>query len=191
MKNKKTLIVLAAVLVLLLIAAAAAYPKLAKQVQPSAPTDAAKDAAGETAPADADPAPDFTVYDAAGNEVKLSDFKGKPVIVNFWASWCPPCKAELPYFEAAYQQYGDRIVFLMVDLADGNSETQESGARYVSESGYTFPVYFDLSGSASGAYQLYSIPQTVAVDENGKITFSQIGSLPEDTVLQLASGLAN
>ena len=190
MKNKKTFLVIAAVLAVLLIAAAVAYPKLAQKVQPAAPTDAATDDAGETA-ADADPAPEFTVYDAQGNEVKLSDFRGRPVIVNFWASWCPPCKAELPYFEAAYQQYGDRIVFLMVDLADGSSETQESGARYVTESGYTFPVYFDLSGSASNAYQLYSIPQTVAVDADGNITFSQIGSLPEETVMRIASELAD
>ena len=187
MSKRTKWIVLAALLAVLLIAAGVAYPKLAQKVQPAAPTDAADGTSDEAA----DPAPDFTVYDADGNEVKLSDFKGKPVIVNFWASWCPPCKAELPYFEAAYQQYGDKIEFLMVDLADGGTETQESGARYIAESGYTFPVYFDLSGSASNAYQLYSIPQTVAVDANGNITFSQIGSLPENTVMQLASGLAN
>ena len=186
MSKKIKWIVLAAVLVALLVAAGVAYPKLAEKVQPTAPTDASDGTADEAA----DPAPDFTVYDADGNEVRLSDFKGKPVIVNFWASWCPPCKAELPYFESAYLQYGDQIVFLMVDLADGGTETQESGARYIEESGYTFPVYFDLSGSASNAYQLYSIPQTVAVDAEGNITFSQIGSLPEETVLRIASDLA-
>jgi thiol-disulfide isomerase/thioredoxin len=181
--NRKTFLrVCALALALLIVSALVILPGCSGGNEPQSQ---APDTASEGA------APDFTVYDANGNEVKLSDFRGRPVIVNFWASWCPPCKAELPYFEAAYQQYGDKIVFLMVDLADGNSETQESGARYVAEIGYTFPVYFDLSGSAINAYELHSIPQTVAVDAEGNINFSQIGSLPEETVMRIASELTD
>ena len=76
-------------------------------------------------------APDFTVYDAGGMPVKLSDYLGKPVIVNFWASWCGPCKSEMPEFEEAFKQYGDRIQFMMINLTFG-SET-ESSAKSLSE----------------------------------------------------------
>ena len=69
-------------------------------------------------------APDFVVYDAEGNEVKLSDFIGKKVILNFWASWCPPCMAELIYFEKKYQEYGDQIQFLMVNLTSNDTKEE-------------------------------------------------------------------
>ena len=69
----------------------------------------------ETAPQDV--APDFTVTDADGNAVKLSDFRGKGVVLNFWASWCGPCKSEMPHFQTAYEQYGDEVHFLMVNMS--------------------------------------------------------------------------
>ena len=76
-------------------------------------------------------APDFTVLDASGNEVHLSDFVGKPVVLNFWASWCPPCKSEMPDFEAVYQACGNDVQFLMVNLTDGNQETLTSAKAYI------------------------------------------------------------
>ena len=84
-------------------------------------------------------ATDFTMTDRDGKEVSLSDYAGKPVIVNFWATWCGPCKEELPYFEEAYEKYGEQIQFLMVDLSDGYAETPENAIAFAEEHGY--PVY--------------------------------------------------
>lgn len=114
-------------------------------------------------------APDFTVYDADGNPVKLSDMEGKPVVVNFWASWCPPCKAEMPDFEAMYKKYGDRVVFMMVNMTDGMQETREQGLKHVQDHGYTFPVYFDLDMDAAYTYYVTTLPQTYFITADGDL----------------------
>lgn len=114
-------------------------------------------------------APDFTVYDGEGNSVSLSDFLGKPVIVNFWATWCGYCKQEMPDFQKMYDQYGEQIVFLMVNLTDEN-ETQQKAEEYIQREGYTFPVYFDLEQDAAYTYYLTSLPTTLVVDEEGSVS---------------------
>ena len=112
-------------------------------------------------------APDFEVFDLAGNAVKLSDFQGKPVVVNFWASWCGPCKSEMPDFEEMYQQYGDEVHFLMVNMTDGSRETVEVASEFIAEQGYTFPVYYDTEYSAAITYGVTSIPATYFIDAQG------------------------
>ena len=115
--------------------------------------------------------PDFTVMDASGKEVKLSDFRGKPTVVNFWASWCGPCKSEMPDFDAVYQEMGDEIHFLMVNMTDGGQETLAGAQKFIADSGYTFPVYYDTQYSAaifgrtvtSGKVVLHSHLDTVCV----------------------------
>ncbi|MBQ4347432.1 MAG: TlpA family protein disulfide reductase, partial [Firmicutes bacterium] len=87
-------------------------------------------------------APDFTVYDSEGNAVMLSDFIGKPIVLNFWASWCGPCKMEMPEFNEAYAELGEDIQFLMVNVTTGR-ETQESASAFIEENGYSFPVFYD------------------------------------------------
>ena len=93
-------------------------------------------------------APDFTVINNNGDEVKLSDYIGKLVVVNFWATWCGPCASELPAFDNAYEKYKDEVEFLMVNLTDGYSETVDKVKKYVKDNGYTFPVYYDTKYSA-------------------------------------------
>lgn len=112
-------------------------------------------------------APDFEVFDLDGNAVKLSDFQGKPVIVNFWASWCGPCKSEMPDFEEMYQQYDEEIHFVMVNMTDGSRETVEVASEFISEQGYTFPVYYDTEYSAAITYWVTSIPATYFIDAQG------------------------
>lgn len=128
--------------------------------------------------------PDFTVYDAEGNPVKLSDMRGKPVVVNFWASWCSPCKQEMPDFQAAYETYGDQILFMMVNLTGGNNETKESAQAHVSSNGFTFPVYFDLEQSAAMAYNTVSIPATYFYDADGYLIANATGMISADTLQQ-------
>lgn len=130
-----------------------------------------------------DPAPDFTVTDVNGNSVSLSESYGKPMILNFWATWCPPCRNELPHFNAAYREYGDRINFMMIDLTDGYSETVDGVKDFVAENGYVFPVYFDLAYSAQSAYPSDYIPVTVFIRADGSILDQVVGSMDEATLL--------
>lgn len=129
-------------------------------------------------------APDFEVLDAEGNPVHLTDFRGKPVIMNFWATWCPPCKLELPDFDHLAQEYADDIVFLMINLTDGGRDTIEGVQAFMAEMGYTFPVYYDTEYSASMAYGASSIPMTVLVDPQGALVGYAIGALSEPILRQ-------
>ncbi|MBR0598486.1 TlpA family protein disulfide reductase [Sinanaerobacter chloroacetimidivorans] len=128
-------------------------------------------------------APDFTVYDAQGNEVRLSDFKGKPVVLNFWASWCPPCKGEMPHFNEVYADEKDNVVFIMVDMVDGQRETQKKGQQYVGDQGFDLPVYFYNQQQAAATYGISSIPTTVFIDKDGNIVTGYQGAIDKETLL--------
>ena len=147
----------------------------------SAPSDTAEN--GETA---ADTAPDFTMLDMEGNEVKLSDFFGTPIVLNFWASWCPPCKAELPDFEEACKRYEGKVTFLMVNLTDGQRETVEVAKSYIASQGYTFPVYFDTNYEAAYVYGVSSIPQTYFINADGSLEARATGMI---SAAQLEKGI--
>ena len=140
------------------------------------------DSASDQEESETDPAPDFTVYDAEENEVHLSDFRGTPVVLNFWASWCGPCASEMPDLNEAYLNYGDAVQFLMVDLADGYQETPEAAQKFIAQNGYEFPVFFDTTGSAAYAYLVMSIPATYFIDENGVVASHAYGAMTADTL---------
>ena len=120
---------------------------------------------------------DFTFYDMNKKEVKLSDFSGKPVVINFWATWCPSCISELPFFQSAYETHKDDIQFIMLNLTDGERETQKSVEEYISENEYTFPVFMDIKGEGANTYGIYTIPQTMFIDKDSNIIYNHTGAM--------------
>ncbi len=172
MKKFTKLILICLILLALILGGFFLYPFLAERYQPEQPADTAR----EDRPA----AVDFTVQDAAGEEVSLSDFFGQPIVLNFWASWCGPCLSELPAFAEAYAEHGDEICFLMVDLTDGQRETVEQVEGFLRENDYDLPVYFDTGLGGVLAYGVSSIPLTVFIDRDGNILAQQLGAMPAE-----------
>lgn len=129
-------------------------------------------------------ATNFTVYTADGEKVRMLDYKGKPIVVNFWATWCGPCKVELPAFEDLYQQYGEQVQFMMVNLTDGLQEKKEDVQGFVSSRKYTFPVFFDTQQTAYDLYNLQNIPKTIFVDKNGNLIYSHTGAMSKSLIEQ-------
>lgn len=128
--------------------------------------------------------PDFTVYDLDGNAVSLYDCLGKPVVLNFWATWCGPCQSEMPAFDKMYQKYNDKVTFLMVNVTDGSRDTVDNVTAFYKNSGYTFPIYFDTTLEASMTYGAYSIPVTFFIDPEGNLLYNHMGAISEDILAQ-------
>ena len=129
-------------------------------------------------------APDFTVYDSNGNAVKLSDYFGKPIVLNFWASWCPPCKMEMPDFNEMYKEKGTEYQFLMVNLTDNSRETVETAKSFIDSTGYEFPVFFDKDIDAAYKYNTYSIPVTYFITKDGYMAAYAQGAIDKETLLK-------
>ena len=129
-------------------------------------------------------APDFTVYDLEGNAHKLSDFLGKPVLLNFWASWCGPCQMEMPDFQKFYETYGGQVHFVIVNLTDGQQETVESASAFIAEKGYTFPVYYDTDVDAAMKYGVSAVPVSYFIDAEGYFVAWAQGALSSDMLQQ-------
>ena len=127
-------------------------------------------------------AEDFRVYTPDGTPVNLSDFYGKPIVVNFWATWCGPCKMELPAFDTLYQKHKEDVHFLMVNLTDNVDETVEKVSAFVSENNYTFPVYYDTDMDAAITYYITSVPRTLFIRNDGTIASGYMGAMSEDTL---------
>ncbi|MBQ8662604.1 MAG: TlpA family protein disulfide reductase [Eubacterium sp.] len=191
MKKKSSLIIIIIVLIAVIAGASFAYNHLAQKGSTqnlasngeSVENDAMDDTATENDAA-ASETPDFTVIDKDGNTVRLSDFQGKPVILNFWASWCGPCRAEMPDFDEMYAQYGDEIHFVMVNATDGSRETVDSAQAFIEDAGYSFPVYFDTTQEASMTFGAYSLPTTYFIDAAGQPIAYATGTISKDIMLQ-------
>lgn len=127
-------------------------------------------------------APNFTVETAEGEEVSLHDFFGKPIVLNFWASWCGPCKMELPDFQEAYEKYAGEVQFLMVNMTDGMQETKEIAMKFMEDAGYTLPVYYDTAQDAAYTYTVYSLPTTFFISADGEPVAYAQGMIDAETL---------
>ena len=125
-------------------------------------------------------APDFTAYDADGNAVNLSDYFGKPLVLNFWASWCGPCKMEMPEFQQKFEETTD-VQFLTVNMTNGR-ETKENAQALLEQEGYTFPVLFDTDADAAMTYRVYSLPTTYFIAADGTLTAWAQGAIDGETL---------
>lgn len=179
MKKKVLWILLAAALVAVIAGAAALYNIFGKEYA-GANLGAAQEGGGSSQTTV--PAPDFTVVDGEGNEVSLSDYQGKPVVLNFWATWCGYCKEEMPDFQTAYEKYPE-VQFLMVNATDEVADAK----GYVAEQGFTFPVVYDTELDAVNTYGVSGFPCTYFIDAGGNLVARGSGML---TLESLEKGIA-
>jgi len=188
MKNKKMLGIGVILFAVLIVGASILYNAMKDKVEDNSFQMEGENNTGNTNDTDANGAdtntdnekvvaPDFTMTDKDGNEVKFSNFAGKPIVLNFWASWCGPCQMEMPDFEEMYKQYGEEVQFVMVNMTDGSQETVDSATQFITEKGYTFPVYYDTKMEGAYYYSVYSLPMTYFIDADGNVAASSRGMI--------------
>ena len=194
----KKLLALAAGFVLLIAAALVLYTTLGNYAQAGqlvtvatteaptteSPTETPAEVPEETTAAQVVLAPDFTVYDLEGNPVHLLSYLGKPIVLNFWASWCGPCKMEMPDFQKAFEELDGNVQFLMVNMTDGSRETVETAISFIESQGYTFPVLFDSDMDAAITYNAYSLPTTYFISAEGQVIARASGAISAELLQQ-------
>ena len=122
-------------------------------------------------------APDITVVALAdGSTVKLSDLRGKPVFLNFWATWCPPCVAEMPHMNSVYPEYKDKVNFFVVSVDDA----QKEAAAFSQEKNFSYPLYFGNKGEIVQKYSIKGIPASYLIDKDGTIVKTHIGGMTQN-----------
>ena len=203
MKNKNSLLIILLVFVLLIGGAYVLYDRLgqdvtaeqmivhatpqptpepaAEEVIPEGESTEAADTSANEEPEDII-APDFEVIDKAGNPVKLSSFFGKPIVLNFWASWCGPCQSEMPDFNEKYAEMGGDVHFVMVNMTDGGRETVETASAFIEKNGYDFPVLFDTKSEAAMTYGAYSLPTSFFINAEGHVIAQAVGAIDAATL---------
>ena len=124
-------------------------------------------------------APDFTLTQLDNQPVTLSHLRGKPAIINFWATWCPPCRRELPALQAAYNAHQDEVGFVAVDVKENQAQVE----AFVAELGLTFPIALDTDGQVADViYEVRGIPTTLFIDANGVVAARHVGPLDEAAI---------
>ncbi len=135
------------------------------------------------------PAPDLALPTLDGAGVRLADLRGKVVLVNFWGTWCEPCKEETPALQAAYQQFqSEGLVIVGINLR--RQETSDDAVReFVQQYGVTYPIALDIDGEAARLFQISPIPVSYFIDPEGTIRYVRIGTLTTDDVAALFAQL--
>ena len=130
-------------------------------------------------PVSGEPAPDFAAQTLEGKHVSLADFRGKTVLLNFWATWCPPCRSEMPDMEKIYRERLDKdVVILAVDVQEAAVPVQ----AFVDRFSITFPILMDVSGDIAKLYGIQSLPSSYFIDAQGRITSFNLGAMNESAI---------
>ncbi len=138
-----------------------------------------------------DTPPDFELSTLDGDVVKLSDLKGKKVVLNFWASWCGPCKAEMPHMQKYYKKYKDtdNVEIVAVNLTTEERRGIKGVEEFIDTYGLTFPIPLDKEGTVMDAYRIIPIPTTFMIGTDGKISQKIVGPMDEKTLRDLVKNL--
>jgi len=129
-------------------------------------------------------APEFNLFDINGDEITLSSLRGTPIMLNFWARWCPPCKAEMPAMQLAYEKYKDRG-FEIIAINATNQDNLNNAASFILKNDLTFPVLLDSNGQTTEDYQIRSLPTSFFIDRDGRITDVVIGGPLAEALLNI------
>lgn len=120
--------------------------------------------------------PDFFFIRDDRETLTLSDLRGKPVFINFWNTWCPPCRDEMPDLDKLYREYGDNVEFVFINILAQEKSLQDV-TGFLSDNGYSIPVYLDRQGEVARAYGLRGIPTTVVLDAAGEVVYASAGQI--------------
>ncbi len=133
---------------------------------------------------------DFNIKTLEGSDVALSSFYGKPTLLGFWATWCPPCNAEAPEIQKLWERYGDQVNFVMVDssVADGR-DSPKSIQSWMEDGSYSYPVYYDETGEAAFVTEVYYLPTMYVLDSEGHLLTAFSGTLDVASGSQLIEQL--
>lgn len=123
-------------------------------------------------------APDFSLSDASGNKIKLSDFRGKVVMLEFWATWCPPCIESIPAMKTVHEKYKDKGFVLLGISVDRGNNAATKVSSFIKENGVSYPVFLD-DGNLSSTYDANSIPMSFIIDKNGHIAVRHTGFISD------------
>lgn len=147
------------------------------------PVAATTDGAPPPSPREGFSAPDFTLETLDGRQMTLSDLRGQVVLVNFWASWCPPCRAEMPAIERVYRSYKD-LGLEVLAVNTTNQDDVAAAAAFVQELGLSFPIPLDHTGAVSASYNLRGLPSSYFIDEQGVIRSVVVGGPMSEALVQ-------
>ncbi|WP_226665383.1 redoxin domain-containing protein [Metabacillus litoralis] len=133
-------------------------------------------------------APNFELTTLAGDKMNLTDLKGKKVLVNFWATWCPPCRSEMPDMQKIYDEYNGEVIIAAVNLTSSESSV-DTVENFVNDLNLTFPIFLDEKGKVNNEYEVLSYPTSYFIDEDGIIKTKFVGALSYDQMKKFISDL--